>query len=75
MLFNTCTQGRDARAAARHADVSLPFPDLAAGCEALLAPGGAVCVVLPPTEAESFCAAAASCGLVLVRRGARVCVS
>eukprot|EP00198_Chlamydomonas_reinhardtii_P009024 XP_001698361.1 predicted protein [Chlamydomonas reinhardtii] len=59
--------GRDARAAARHADVSLPFPDLAAGCEALLAPGGAVCVVLPPTEAESFCAAAASCGLVLPR--------
>ncbi|KAG2433225.1 hypothetical protein HXX76_008295 [Chlamydomonas incerta] len=58
-------RGRDARAAARHADVCLPFPDLAAGCAALLAPGGAVCVVLPPPEAEAFCAAASRCGLVL----------
>ncbi|EFJ47337.1 hypothetical protein VOLCADRAFT_92112 [Volvox carteri f. nagariensis] len=55
-----------ARAAARHADVSLPFSDLAAGCAALLAPGGSVCVVLPPTEAQQFVCAAEPCGLQLV---------
>ncbi|GLC33549.1 hypothetical protein PLESTM_000083500 [Pleodorina starrii] len=58
--------GRTARASARHADVSLPFSDLAAGCEALLAPGGSVCLVLPPTEAQRFRDAAAACGLVMV---------
>ncbi|GIM07123.1 hypothetical protein Vretimale_11346, partial [Volvox reticuliferus] len=60
------TQGRAARASARHADVSLPFEELAAGCAALLAPGGSVCVILPPSEAQQFVGAAAACGLVMV---------
>ncbi|PNG99399.1 tRNA1(Val) (adenine(37)-N6)-methyltransferase, partial [Tetrabaena socialis] len=59
-------RGGAARASARHADVALPFEDLAAGCAALLAPAGSVCVVLPPAEAERFCTAAAGCGLALV---------
>ncbi|GFR48916.1 hypothetical protein Agub_g10866, partial [Astrephomene gubernaculifera] len=59
-------QGRTARAFARHADVALPFADLASGCTALLAPGGSVCVVLPPPEAERFLSEAAAFGLVLV---------
>ncbi|KXZ54612.1 hypothetical protein GPECTOR_4g677 [Gonium pectorale] len=62
-------QGRDSRAAARHADVSLPLAALAAACARLLAAAGSVCVVLPPPEASRFCAAAAECGLVLVGQG------
>lgn len=53
------------RAAARHADVSLPLPDLAAGCAALLRPGGALHVVLPPVESLAFLRAAAAEGLAL----------
>ncbi|KAG2490954.1 hypothetical protein HYH03_010631 [Edaphochlamys debaryana] len=60
--------GRDGRAAARHADVGLPFPDLARGAAALLAPGGCVCVVLPPAEAEAFVEEAEAAGLALVER-------
>ncbi|GLI59901.1 hypothetical protein VaNZ11_001940 [Volvox africanus] len=59
-------QGRAHRAPARHADVSLPFKDLAAGCAALLAPGGCMCVILPPAEAQQFVGVAAACGLVMV---------
>ncbi|GBF98890.1 hypothetical protein Rsub_11528 [Raphidocelis subcapitata] len=53
------------RAAARHADVGLPFEDLAAGCAALLRPGGALCLVLPPPEAREFLGRAAAEGLAL----------
>lgn len=35
------------RAAARHADVTLPFAELAVCAQQLLAPGGRLCVVLP----------------------------
>ncbi|GIL52853.1 hypothetical protein Vafri_8621 [Volvox africanus] len=59
-------QGRAARASARHADVSLPFEDLAASCAALLTPGGIMCVILPPAEARQFVGVAAACGLVMV---------
>lgn len=53
------------RAAARHADVGLPFEDLAACAAALLRPGGALCLVLPPPEAVELLEAAAAAGLRL----------
>jgi tRNA1Val (adenine37-N6)-methyltransferase len=53
------------RAAARHADGVLPFPVLAAGCAALLRPGGSLCLVLPPAEGMEFLREAVGAGLVL----------
>jgi tRNA1(Val) A37 N6-methylase TrmN6 len=57
---------RGRRAAARHADVGLPLPDLAACAAALLRPGGALALVLPPPEARAFLGAARRAGLGLV---------
>lgn len=59
-----------ARAAARHADVVLPFEDLAAGAAALLASAGQLAVVLPAVngEAQAFECAAAAAGLALRAR-------
>jgi hypothetical protein len=53
------------RAAARHADGSLPFAALAACAARLLAPAGRLCVVLPVPEAQLFAAEAAAAGLQL----------
>jgi tRNA1(Val) A37 N6-methylase TrmN6 len=44
------------RAIARHADITLPFQDLADGVAQLLAPHGRVCCILPPAEAKSLIA-------------------
>jgi len=59
--------GQAHRAAARHADVTLPFSQLAGCAAGLLAPGGRLCVVLPVQEAELFVAEAAAAGLLLTR--------
>jgi tRNA1Val (adenine37-N6)-methyltransferase len=55
------------RAAARHADVTLPFADLAQCSAQLLAPGGRLFVVLPVAEAQVFVGEAAAAGLALTR--------
>lgn len=57
-----------ARAAARHADVTLPFADLAAGAAALMHATSRLCVVLPPAESQAFLSQAAGSGLALRRR-------
>lgn len=44
------------RAIARHADITLPFQDLADGVAQLLAPDGRFCCILPPAEAKSLIA-------------------
>lgn len=44
------------RAMARHADITLPFQDLANGVAQLLAPDGRFCCILPPAEAKSIVA-------------------
>jgi tRNA1Val (adenine37-N6)-methyltransferase len=66
--FLRSSRGEDERrASARHADVGLPFSDLAGGCAALLRPRtGALSLVLPPIEAGAFLRAAAAEGLRLV---------
>lgn len=56
------------RAAARHADDTLPFTDLAACAARLLAPAhGRLSVVLPVKEGQLFAAEAAAAGLQLTR--------
>lgn len=55
------------RAAARHADVLLPFSDLASGAAQLLQPTGRLCLILPAVEAQHFTAAAQQHGLQLTR--------
>lgn len=55
------------RAAARHADVLLPFGQLAAGAAQLLQPSGRLSLILPTVEAQRFVAEAAQHGLLLTR--------
>lgn len=55
------------RAAARHADKTLPFSQLAQCASQLLAPTGRLLVVLPVAEAKVFEAEAADAGLRITR--------
>lgn len=55
------------RAAARHADPTLPFSELARCAAQLLAPAGRLFVVLPVFEAKVFKAEAAEAGLRITR--------
>eukprot|EP00878_Enallax_costatus_P024866 GHUV01026559.1.p2 GENE.GHUV01026559.1~~GHUV01026559.1.p2 ORF type:complete len:202 (+),score=45.60 GHUV01026559.1:1953-2558(+) len=50
-----------------HADVLLPFSDLASGAAQLLQPSGRLCLILPAVEAQHFAAVAAQHGLQLTR--------
>lgn len=55
--------GKSARAAARHADVQLPFSALAASAAQLLQPTGRLCLIMPAVEAQRFTAEAQQHGL------------
>lgn len=65
-FVNSYKSPEQGRSVARHADEALPFPELAAGAAALLRPGGALRLVLPPVEARAFCSCASSAGFQLV---------
>lgn len=65
--FNNSLLSPDpSRTRARHSD-SLPYGDLAEGCSLLLAPGGALSVILPTEEGRIFAETARRTGLYPVR--------
>eukprot|EP00798_Chlamydomonas_sp_ICE-L_P001639 gene1639-33030_t len=67
--FSNSTKSRgQLDAAARHADVALPYKDLASCVAKLLRPDGAFFVVLPKPESEVFVGIAQQFGLDLVSR-------